>query len=183
MRVRWLVAVCAFALLCGTPLASARVQDLPSGTVPVEATGPGGARTARTDRIPRAIPPPVTSIRSDDTTSLATTVPAARPVRHTRRQDTKGPAYQRHAGDQTAATFASGAVVSWTRRRRPTSSSGDVAESTALPASGSDIRSESTTTVNCSASDAGGNSSSASFTVTVALVINRTNIGVPDTHR
>src|ERR1700694_4692187 len=42
MRVRWLVAACAFALLCGTPLASAR-QAAFGSDVTAEATGPGGA--------------------------------------------------------------------------------------------------------------------------------------------
>ena len=38
MRVRWLVAVCAFALLCGTPLASAMTDKagrLLDGSPPV----------------------------------------------------------------------------------------------------------------------------------------------------
>jgi hypothetical protein len=183
MRVRWFVAVCAFALLCGTPFASARVQDLPSGTVTLEATGPGGATyswdtTGFTCDHTSGDPYPI-----GDTTVICDDGAGGTPSFVIHVQDTTGPSFSNVPNINTPAISASGAVVSYS----PTATdlvSGDVSGSVICsPASPTLFGPSSTTTVNCSASDApAGNTSSASFTVTVGpWDATAPNIGVSDT--
>jgi hypothetical protein len=167
MRVRGLIAVCTVLVLCGTPLASARSQDLPSGTVPVEATGSGGApyswdTTGFTcDQTPgNTFPIGDTTVNCDDgagnTPSFVIAV-----------RDTIGPSISGVPSDiSTAATSSAGAAVTYSSPTANDIVDGSVGVSCS-PGSGATFPAGTTTPVNCSATDSHSNTSSASFNVTV----------------
>src|SRR6185295_9540066 len=122
MRVRWLVAVCAFALLCGTPLASAMTDRslrlLAFGDdVTAEATGPGGANVGYDNGGFDCTPPPGALFALGDTTVSCTDAGSnlvGGPTIHV--VDTTGPAFSNvPANITTAATSSAGAVVGYTK--------------------------------------------------------------------
>jgi hypothetical protein len=177
-----LVAVCAFALLCGTPLASARHLAF-GDEVTAEATGPGGANVGYDDGGFNCSPPSGALFGLGDTTVSCTDAdsnPVGGPTIHV--VDTTGPTFSNvPVNISTAATSSAGAVVSYTE---PTAS--DLVDGgrsvDCSPASGSTFPAGVATNVNCTASDSRGNPNSAGFSVTVGPWDSTApNIGVSDT--
>jgi hypothetical protein len=179
MRVRGLIAVCAVLVLCGTPLASARVQALP-GDFSVEATGPTGAAPtwdetgytcAPASGSPFSFGPTTVSCNDGVNPTVSFTVTVV---------DTTPPAFSGVPADiSTPAASSSGAVVTYTD---PTAT--DLVDGSrpvsCSPGSGSTFPAGATTPVTCSASDTRSNSSSATFNVTVGPWDSTPpNIGVP----
>ena len=172
MRVRWLVAVCAFALLCGTPLASAMTDRslrlLAFGDdVTAEATGPSGAVVVYDDGGSSCTPPSGAQFALGDT-PVSCTDAGSNVVSFTVHVvDTTGPAFSNvPANIATAATSSAGAVVSYTKPTATDLVDGDRPVDCS-PASGSTFAAGVTTNVNCTASDASGHGNSAGFSVTV----------------
>jgi hypothetical protein len=163
MWVRWLVAVCAFAVLGGTPLASARTQVFGDPVGPIEATGPGGANVPFDDGGFTCDPASgslfqigVTTVTCDSGAPFDVTV-----------VDTKAPALSGMPADQSVSTDSPPETVTWSGPSATDLVDGSVATS-CLPSSGSSFN-PGLTTVTCSATDAHNNSSSGSFTVTVTV--------------
>src|SRR5580765_6634666 len=108
MWVRWFVAVCAFALLCGTPLASARQLTF-GDDVTAEATGPGGANVGYDDGGFNCTPPSGALFGLGDTTvscldAGSNPVPGP-PTIHV--VDTTGPAFSNVPANITTAATSS----------------------------------------------------------------------------
>src|SRR3954467_6563257 len=119
MWVRWLVLVCAFVVLCGTPLASARTHAFGDPVGPVEATGPGGANVPF-DEGGMTCDPSSNSLFGIGTTTVNCTGtdsdgnPTSASFGVTV-QDTTGPSFSNVPADiTTAATSSAGAVVGYT---------------------------------------------------------------------
>jgi hypothetical protein len=168
-----LVAVCAFALLCGTPLASAMTDRslrlLAFGDdVTAEATGPDGANVGYDTGGFDCNPPSGALFALGDTTVSCTDAgsnPVAGPTIHV--VDTTGPAFSNiPANITTAATSSAGAVVGYTKPTATDLVDGDRPVDCS-PASGSTFAAGVTTNVNCTASDAHGHGNSAGFSITV----------------
>ena len=155
MRVRWLVAVCAFVVLCGTPLASARVQALP-GDFSFEATGTNTPVTfdnAGFHCVPASgdlFPLGPTTVNCDDRDCSHWFV-------HSDGRRHTGPAISGMPADQSVSTGSPPVAVSWTAPSATDLVDGAVSVNCS-PSSGSDF-SSGATPVTCSATDATGNSS------------------------
>src|SRR5580765_5159499 len=173
MRVRWLVAVCAFALLCATPLASARTLagnlNMP-GPITQEADGPGGATVTYfvSDSDPTVTtvscsPGSGTLFPIDTTTVSCTGSDVDGNVLDTGSftvtvQDTLPPDLNLPGTVNASSTTGSGVVVNYTE---PTAS--DIVDGPITPSCSKhsgDTFPVGTTTVNCSASDTRGHTSS-----------------------
>jgi len=163
MRVKWLIAVSALALLCGTPLASARTHAFGDPVGPIEATGPGGANVPFDDggftcdpASGSLFPIGVTTVTCDSGGPFDVTV-----------VDTTGPALSGMPADISVSTDSPPETVTWSGPSASDLVDGSVATSCS-PSSGSSFN-PGPTTVTCSATDAHGNPSSGSFTVTVTV--------------
>src|SRR6476620_8128539 len=115
MRVKWLVAVCAFAFLCGTPLASARHLAF-GDDVTAQATGPNGAIVGYDDGGSTCTPPSGAQFDLGDTSVSCTDVDSNVVTFTVHVVDTTGPAFSNvPANITTAATSSAGAVVGYTK--------------------------------------------------------------------
>lgn len=167
MRVRWLVAVCAFALLCGTPLASAR-QAAFGGDVTAEATGPGGANVTY-DNGGFNCTPASGSLFAVGDTPVTCDDPGATSFKvHV--VDTTPPVLTTPGDIDASSTTGAAVAVTYAE---PTAN--DIVDGPITPVCSKhsgDTFDVGTTTVNCSATDAHGHATSASFNVDITLVDN-----------
>jgi hypothetical protein len=154
--------VATVAVTIGTPLASARFLALPSGTVTVEATGPGGAVYTFDDPGNICVPPSGSTFSLGDTT---VTCGLDSFVVHV--VDTTPPVVTPPA-DVTVTTGDPGGTTASYGAASATDAVAGSPPVTCLPASGSSFG-VGTTVVTCSASD-GVNTGTANFNVTVNLV-------------
>jgi hypothetical protein len=165
MRVRGLITVCAVLVLCGTPLASARSQDLPSGTVTLEATGPGGAAYSWDTTGFTCDHTPGDTFGITDTTVNCDDGAGSTPSFVIAVRDTTGPSITVPSDISTPAASSAGVVVTYS------TTANDIVDGSVgvscSPGSGATFPAGTTTPVNCSASDSHSNPSSASFNVTV----------------
>jgi hypothetical protein len=159
---RLLLATLAVLLAFATPLASARLLDLPSGTVTLEATGPGGANYAWDD-------PGSCSPSSPQTFGLGTTTVdcGADGSFDVHVVDTTPPVVTPPSDVTVTTGNPSGTTVTYGGASATDAVAGSPSVNCS-PGSGTNF-SVGTTVVTCSASD-GTNTGTATFNVTVTLV-------------
>lgn len=163
------MAVSAFLVACGTPLASARVLALPGNTT-IEATGPSGAIFTYDPSGFTCTPPsgstfplgPATTVSCVDGASLPAGSFTVMVV------DTTPPVVTAPANATATTGVPSGATVTYGAATATDLVSGALTP-TCSPSSGSNFP-VGTTTVTCSATDGAGNTGTATLTVTVNLV-------------